>query len=213
MRESGILLHITSLPGRGGIGTLGREAYEFVDFLVKAGIKVWQVLPVGPTGYGESPYQSGSTFAGNPLLIDLETLWDQGLIDGKSIFSMPCEDKVDFETVKVKKDAALRGCFEKSYARVKTQVADYLARTPWLKDYALYAALKVLFELKSWMTWPDEIRKREPEAMAAYTQKLQDEINYQCFLQYIFDMQWRVLKEYANKKGVSLFGDIPIYVA
>ena len=213
MRESGILMHITSLPGRGGIGTLGREAYEFVDFLEKSGVKVWQVLPIGPTGYGESPYQSGSTFAGNPLLIDLETLWDQGLLDGKAIFSMPCESKVDFETVKQKKEQALRACFEKSYTKVKTQVADYLARTPWLEDYAFYAALKSHFELKSWMTWPDELRRREKEAMLVWKKKLQDEFNYQCFLQYLFDMQWNALKQYANKKGIRLFGDIPIYVA
>lgn len=213
MRRSGILLHITSLPGNGGIGTLGREAYEYVDFLAKAGVKVWQVLPIGPTGYGESPYQSGSTFAGNPLLIDLETLWDQGLMNGKDLFSMENLDHVEFEQLKEKKDKALRACFASSFEKVKIPVKDYLDKTPWLKDYALYAALKTKYDLRSWMTWPEEIRRRDKVAINDCENSLKDEIDYQCFLQYLFDMQWRALKEYANKKGVLIMGDIPIYVA
>ncbi len=213
MRRSGVLCHITSLPSEGGIGTLGKEAYRFVDYLVSAGMKVWQVLPIGPVGYGESPYQSGSTFAGNPMLIDLPTLVDQGLMDAKDIPVLPSSSVCDFEPVKAAKDKALRAAFAYGFEKVSRQVKDHVRRTPWLQDYALYAALKTEFELRSWMTWPDNIRLRKKSAVRAYTQRLKDEIDYQCFLQYLFDMQWRALREYANSHGISLFGDIPIYVA
>lgn len=213
MRQCGVLLHITSLPSRGGIGTLGREACDFVDFLHAAGFRIWQVLPIGPTGYGESPYQSGSTYAGNPMLIDLETLVSQGLMNQKDIPYLPDSSKADFEAVKKAKSTALRACYEKCQDQVRQQIQDYRSRTPWLKDYALYAALKEHFDMRSWMTWPDDIRCRRPEALLAWEKKLKHETDYQSFLQYLFDMQWRKLKEYANAKGIRLFGDIPIYVA
>ena len=213
MRRSGILLHITSLPSGEGIGTMGQEAFRFVDMLKEAGFTVWQVLPIGPTGYGESPYQSGSTYAGNPLMIDLTLLRNQGLLAESDLVSLPESDRIDFEQVKQLKNRALRASFRYGWKKVSTQVHDFLDRTTWLKDYSLYAALKEHFELRSWMTWPEDIRHRRPEAMEAWKKTLRDEIDYQCYLQYLFDMQWRALKEYANNAGVSLMGDIPIYVA
>ncbi|MBE5777475.1 MAG: 4-alpha-glucanotransferase [Clostridiales bacterium] len=213
MRSSGILLHVTSLPTPGGIGTLGETAYRFVDFLKKSGMSIWQVLPVGPTGYGESPYQSGSTFAGNPLMIDIVDLEEKGLLEKGAFEPLPDSDKVDYACVSAQKDALLRQSFAYAYEKVKDQVEAYTASQEWLSDYALYAALKKKFDLRSWMEWPDDARLRKDEAMAAYKEELKDEIAYQCYVQYLFDLQWNALKDYAHANGVKLFGDMPIYVA
>ena len=213
-RCAGVLLHVTSLPEKGGIGTLGETAYQFVDFLKKSGMRIWQMLPVGPTGFGESPYQSGSTFAGNPLLIDLKTLEKQGLLP-EGAFEPLCDSaKVDYDAVRVQKEMLLRKSFAYAYEKVKADVDAYvLSQKDWLPDYALYAAIKGRFENRSWMEWPAEVRHRTEEAMAYYKEELKDEIAYQCYVQYLFDMQWQALRTYANGKGVKLFGDMPIYVA
>lgn len=213
MRSCGILLHITSLPTPGGIGTLGETAFKFVDFLKKAGMSIWQVLPVGPTGYGESPYQSGSTFAGNPLMIDMPALEGMDLLPKGAFQPLPDGDKVDFEAVRAQKEMLLRQSFEYAYARVEKEVAQYVSQNPWLEDYAFFASLKQKFGGISWMHWPDDARVRDEEAMARYREELQNEINYHCYVQYLVDLQWTALKDYAHAKDVRLFGDMPIYVA
>jgi len=216
MRQSGILLHLTSLPSPGGIGTLGQEARQFVNFLHKAGMRVWQVLPITPTGYAESPYQCFSTYAGNPLLIDLPTLARQGLLKlPEPLAEDEQADRVDFAALIVRKNALLTQAFEQSYHKVEGKVARFRRQQAlWLEDYALFMAIKQHFGGISWQDWPDEdIRLRKPAAMAAYRQRLAREVNREAFIQYLFFSQWQALKAYANKKGIAIFGDLPIYVA
>ena len=211
MRESGILLHITSLPSRGGIGTLGKEAFAFIDFLHDAGMQVWQVLPVGPTGYGESPYQSASTYAGNPMLIDLTALQAQGLLDSADFPTLPDDALVDFETVRAQKDALLRKAFSRVQDFSATQA--FAQSHAWAADYALFMALKTHFGGVSWQSWPQEIRLRNKAALDTLRQELQQEIDYHLFVQQLFFAQWADMRAYAAKQGVKLFGDMPIYVA
>ena len=217
MRTAGVLLHISSLPSPGGIGTLGREARGFVDFLNASGFAVWQMLPVGPTGYGESPYQSTSTFAGNPLFIDERDLIEKGLLPKDALSDAADETEntgyVDFERVKAQKKHFLECAFQYAFERCRRDVDAFRAANAWLDDYAVYAALKEKFDLKSWMEWPDEYRFREPQAMKAAREELSGRIDYYCFEQYLFALQWDSLKAYANAHGVRLFGDMPIYVA
>ena len=212
-RSSGVFAHITSLPSPGGIGTLGRTARQFVDYLADTGAGIWQVLPVGPTGYGESPYQSTSTFAGNPLLIDIPTLVQSGLLPREDVITLPDTDKVDFPALIPAKQKMLEASWRASWPKVQEKVAAFEAAHPWLKDYCLYAALKEQFGQTSWMTWPDEYRLRRKRALKKAETDLADRINYHKYLQYIFDRQWSALKKYANNKGILLFGDMPIYVA
>lgn len=213
MRLSGILLHISSLPGPDGIGSLGREAHRFADFLRMAGMRIWQVLPVSPTGYGESPYQSFSTYAGNPLLIDLEALREEGLLRGAA--DGESAESVDYTAVMAAKERALRSAYAAGRERYRDELAAFLAaESAWLDDYALFYALKKHFGGGSWMDWPVEaLRMRQPAAMAEYRGKLAEDIGYQVFVQYLFFRQWRQLKAYANSQGIQLFGDMPIYVA
>ena len=215
MRQSGILLHITSLPGPEGIGTLGQEARDFADFLQASGMSLWQVLPIGPTGYGESPYQCFSTYAGNPLLIDLRTLEAEGLLAASAPPTWADDSKVDFPAVIAWKEERLRQAFKQSGDKLKHETQQFLQeQAHWLDDYALFRAAKQHFGGGSWMAWPDEaLRMRQPEAMAKYRKQFSDEIAFQVFIQYLFFRQWRALKAYANSRGVLLFGDMPIYVA
>ncbi len=216
MRCSGILLHITSLPSPGGIGSLGQEAYDFVDFLQAAGMRIWQVLPVGPTGYGDSPYQSTSVFAGNPLLISCRKLREDGLLsyqDGEEMVPLDPE-KVDYEQVKINKDPLLRRCFTQSADRLRDQLEAFEAAHPWVTDFALFTAAKNHFGQVMWTKWPDEgLRLRRPEALEKYRRILEKEIRFQIFCQYLFRRQWAELKKYCKEHGVRLFGDMPIYVA
>lgn len=215
MRQSGILLHLTSLPGPEGCGTLGQEARAFVDFLEASGMSIWQVLPISPTGYGESPYQSFSTFAGNPNMIDLRTLVQEGLLPELPHFDTRDASQVDFPAVIAYKDEALRVTYRHAREKVKeAQEAFRREQAHWLDDYALFRAIKKHYNNISWMDWPDEsLRKRHPDAMAFYTAQFADEIDFHVFTQYLFFKQWAALKAYANGKGIQLFGDIPIYVA
>ncbi len=215
MRSCGILMHITSLPSPYGIGTFGAEAEAFVDWLKSAGQKYWQVLPIGPTGYGDSPYQSFSTFAGNPLLIDLDELVRSGLImRAKCAAADYGADPtyVDFEKVNETKMKLLREAYSGFQAD-----AGYTAfveeEKDWLEDYALFMALKTENKLVSWTNWSDDLRFRKPEAMKEAKERLKNEIGFWKFLQYIFFTQWDRLKSYANKNGIELIGDIPIYVS
>lgn len=215
MRQSGILLHLTSLPSPGGIGTLGKEAYEFVDFLVEAGMNIWQVLPISPTGFGDSPYQSVSTFAGNPLLIDLPTLMEEGLMPEAPLQEFGEQpDSVNYGELVQGKTQLLKQAFEYSREKLGKELNAFRRKQPWVKDYALFSAIKEHFNLISWMEWPDEdIRMRKRAALKRYGDMLKDEVDYYTFIQYLFFKQWYQLKTYANQKGIKLFGDMPIYTA
>lgn len=208
-------MHITSLPANEGIGTLGRPAFEFVDWLKSAKQKYWQVLPIHPTGYGDSPYQSPSAFAGNPLLIDLWQLVDEGLLKPEDIKGNEYgEDpsNVDYEKVNAQKSLLLH----KAFLNFEESVA-YLAfvgdQSWWLEDYALFMAIKEAMGLRSWLTWDKPLKKRDPAALKQFSDDNITAIKYHRFVQYVFFNQWKKLKAYANKNGIEIIGDIPIYAA
>lgn len=216
MRQSGILLHISSLPGPGGIGSLGQEAYDFADFLKSSGMSIWQVLPMGPTGYGESPYQSSSVFAGNPMLISTRKLRKDGLLDysDEEEFVPADLSKVDFPAVRASKEALLRKCFEQSEQKLAKKLAAFKAEEPWVEDFALFTAVKQHFDNVMWTKWPDEgIRRHRQSDVRKYKALLDTEVRYHIFCQYLFSKQWYAFKAYCNRKGIQLFGDMPIYVA
>lgn len=216
MRRSGILMHISSLPGPGGIGSLGKEAYAFADFLKASGMAVWQVLPLGPTGYGESPYQSSSVFAGNPMLISCAALREAGLVaydDGEE-FTPNDPERVDYPAVRESKEKLLRRCFAQSEGKLQKELAAFRRENPWVEDFALFTALKARYGGAMWTKWPDrEVRRRQPAALERCRRELDGEIRYHLFCQYLFFRQWFALKRYCNGLGIRLFGDMPIYVA
>lgn len=216
-RSSGILMHITSLPNTQGIGTFGKEAYEFVDFLKSSGQSYWQLLPIGPTGYGDSPYQSLSTFAGNVLLIDLEVLKEKGLLKDEDFagrdFGLNPEI-VDFTKVNKEKNELLRIAFDRAKEAYKREMDTFVEEhKQWLNDYILFMALKHDNDLESWQEWPKALRTREEKAMKKARKEHEEEMRFWTFVQYIFFKQWHELKVYANKNGIEMIGDIPIYVA
>lgn len=212
-RGSGIIMHITSLPNKYGIGSFGEEAFKFVDFLKNAGQKYWQVLPLGPTGYGDSPYQCFSAFAGNPYFIGLDLLVKDGLLRLEDIENIDLgqeKERVDYYKIFKNKMEILK----KAYKNNKESLEEFkLENKNWIEDYGLFMALKNKFDLKAWYTWDKDIRFREKEAMDKYKKELEDEIGYWIFLQYVFHKQWSSLKEYANSNDIKIIGDIPIYVA
>lgn len=216
MRRSGILMHISSLPGPGGIGSLGKEAYAFADFLKASGMAVWQVLPLGPTGYGESPYQSSSVFAGNPMLTSCAALREAGLVtydDGEE-FTPDDPERVDYPAVRESKEKLLRRCFAQSEGKLQKELAAFRRENPWVEDFALFTALKARYGGVMWTKWPDrEVRRRQPAALERCRRELDGEIRYHLFCQYLFFRQWFALKRYCNGLGIRLFGDMPIYVA
>lgn len=201
----GILLHLTSLPSSYGIGTLGQAAYDFVDFLRDAGQSCWQILPIGPTGYGDSPYQSFSTFAGNPYLIDLDFLIQDGLLTQAEVDEITWgarADQVDFALLYRQRLPILR----KAYERFRVApAADFGAfcdtESDWLEDYALFMALKGHFGGGAWTEWPSEFQRREPEAWRGARGALAEEIDFHQFLQYQFYRQWHRFRAYARQKG------------
>ena len=214
MRTSGILMHITSLPGEYGVGTMGKQAYEFVDFLKKAGQSIWQILPLTPTGFGDSPYQSCSTFAGNHYLIDLPTLVQEGLLTEQDLEGIRwniSEDKVDFGLLYNNRLKVLRA----AYGRF-TPGADYEAfcaeNSSWLPDFALFMALKDKFGGKTWYEWEEKLKFRDPDAIWAARGELKEQISFFSFVQYLFFKQWTALHDYAQKSGITIIGDVPIYV-
>jgi len=216
-RSSGILMHITSLPSPYGIGTFGKESYEFVDFLVKAGQSYWQILPIGPTGAGDSPYQSFSTFAGNPYFIDFDLLKKEGLLKKEDYENVHFGDnptKVDYGKIFNNKMSILRIAFQNSRGKYHKEIKKFKEENKdWLENYSLYMAVKSKFNLKSWQEWDEDIKLRDKKALESYKEKLEEEIEYWTFLQYLFFQQWSNLKRYANMNGIKIIGDIPIYVA
>jgi 4-alpha-glucanotransferase len=221
-RSSGILLHPTSLPGRYGIGDLGTAAYQFVDFLVEAGQSLWQILPLGPTGYGNSPYQSPSAFAGNPLLISLDALVEEGLLEEDEVSSLPghflIEDRVHYEAVSHFKLPLLKRASERFSTQASNDQRSAFdtfceANANWLDDYALFMSLKDAFNDTSWNTWEQDIALRKTEAVKQWQEKLADDVFMHKFWQHVFFQQWFKLKAYTNERGVQIIGDIPIYVS
>lgn len=216
MRKSGILLAISSIPSKYGIGTFSKEAYDFVDFLEEAGQKLWQILPLGPTGYGDSPYQSFSTFAGNPYYIDLEEFIERGFLEEEECENSDFLDGayVDYEKIFHTKFALLKKAYKNSNVREDESFQIFVKENAkWLDDYALYMAVKDSQGGISWSEWEEDIKLRKPAAMKMYYEKLEDEVVFYQFQQYYFAKQWKTLKKYANDKGIQIVGDIPIYVA
>jgi len=214
-----VLLHPTSLPGRFGIGDLGPEAYRFIDFLANTGQQLWQVLPLGPTGFGNSPYMCYSAIAGNPLLISPERLREDGLLTDEDLHRMPefPANRVDYDRVVAAKMALFRNaCDRFSHASEEYQQKFQTfcdSKSDWLDDYALFMALKQDNQDKSWHEWDPGLLKREPAALEQVRRKLSREIFFHKFLQFEFFRQWSDLKHYANEREISIIGDIPIYVA
>ena len=214
MRKSGILMHISSLPGPYGVGSMGRAAYDFVDFLVSAGQAYWQILPLSPTGYGDSPYQSFSTFAGNHYLIDLDTLVSEGLLlpgELEGIDWGTAEDRVDFGKLYNERARVLKLAFDR-FEETEDYHAFVRSNADWLEDYALFMAIKEHFHGRDWQNWSVSLLMRLPPVMDAYREELKDAIRFQYFLQYTFFRQWKALRSYANSKGIRIIGDVPIYV-
>ena len=219
-RSSGVLLHPTSLPGRFGIGDLGETAYHFADFLHASGQKLWQVLPLGPTGYGDSPYACYSAFAGNTLLISPERLLKQGLLAETDLANLPAfsTDRVDFEVVHQNSDKLLKiafDCFKSSSdSALNSAFQIFCSRqVSWLDDYALFRALKDDNDGVLWSEWEPELVKREPGVLVHAQEQLRDQIEAQKFYQFLFFRQWFELKNYCNQLGIRIIGDIPIFVA
>ena len=217
MRTSGVLMPISSIPSPYGIGTMGKQARKFVDFLVKGGQKYWQILPICPTSYGDSPYQSFSSFAGNPYFIDLEYLCKDKLLTKKECESFQWGSNpkyVDYGIMYESRYALLR----KVYARfTKKEPQDFEKfcenEKQWLDDYALFMALKDANGGQAWSNWDKSLRLREKKAMEEATEKYSEEIRFYKMLQYLFYQQWNALKTYANEAGIEIIGDVPIYVA
>jgi 4-alpha-glucanotransferase len=217
-RTSGILLHPTSLPGPFGIGSLGRQAIKFVDFLETAGQKLWQVLPMGHTGYGDSPYQCFSIFAGNPILIDLEFLVNDGLLHINDLppgYHLP-DEKVEYGNVINFKKAALKKAFLNFSGsdHSKDEYHKFVAENEaWLHDYAVFISIKETLGGMPWWDWSEDLKLRNKKRIDAFVSENQNEIQFHKFVQYLFNKQWQSIKKHANSKGIAIVGDIPLYVA
>lgn len=216
-RSAGILMPITALPSPWGIGTLGKAARDFLDFLTDSGQTYWQMLPIGPTGYGDSPYQPFSSYAGNPYFIDLDDLCEAGLL-GKRDYADPDwgaePGRVDYGLLYQKRFPVLRKAVERLWSAKEETVRSFCrAEAHWLEDYALFMALKDSFGGAPWQNWPEELRRREPRALEEAGRRLEHEIRFWKGVQFLFFTQWERLKILAEKKGVSIIGDLPIYVA
>lgn len=216
-RASGILAHPTSFPGPHGVGDMGQAAYEFVDWLALGGQQFWQLMPLSPAGLGDSPYSALSAFAGNPLLISIDGLALLGLDTGGDSRGFN-EYEVDFDAAGAYKHAALQRAYQSfkdhGSAELREQLSAFeIAQASWLRDYALFMALRQRFRNASWQDWPDEIRVRDPKTLSRVSEELADVIDFNAFVQFLFRVQWTALKRYANERGIQIIGDIPIYVA
>lgn len=216
-RGAGILMPVSALPGAYGIGTLGKNAYEFADFAAKSGYRYWQVLPVGPTSYGDSPYQSFSAFAGNPYFIDLETLIEEGLLTEEEAAVCDTDgqaDDIDYAAIFHTRFRVLRQAYQRSRHQRKAEYLQFLSENSfWIEDYSLYMAVKFHFDNVKWQLWDEDIRYRKTEALKSYREKLADDIDFWRFYQFKFREQWKRLKAHVNKLGMKFIGDIPLYVA
>lgn len=217
-RSSAVLMPMSSLPSNYGIGTMGKSAYKFVDFLRSAGQKYWQLLPLGPTSYGDSPYSSFSTFAGNPYYIDLDMLVKDGLIKSSELAGIDWgsdPQRVDYGKIYNSRFKVLRIAFKRGEKKFADELEEFrIDNARWLEDYALYMAVKAQFGMKSWIEWEDEdIRLHKPEAVEKYRELLREDVDFYIFTQFLFFRQWVALRDYAHEKGVRFIGDIPIYVA
>jgi 4-alpha-glucanotransferase len=219
-RCSGVLLHPTSLPGPHGVGSFDQEAYDWIDFLVASQQTVWQVLPLGPTSFGDSPYQSFSTHAGNPYLLGLNRMVADGLLEACDLAEVPSfpSDRVDFGGLFHWKLPLLKKAAGRLDASAPTpQAADFRefcqAEAWWLEDYALFMALKDAFDSQAWNQWPEELRLRRPEALDQARSRHAPALHAHRFMQWVFDRQWKALREYANQRGIRILGDLPIFVA
>ncbi|KAB3534099.1 4-alpha-glucanotransferase [Alkaliphilus pronyensis] len=217
IRQCGILLHPTSLPSKYGIGDMGKEAYQFVDFLKRANQKLWQVLPLNPPGYGESPYQCFSAFAGNPLIISIDLLLEDGYLEYNDIEAVPSfsESKVEFQKVKEYKDIIFKKAFN-SFKKLKKDDSYFRFiedNKNWLHDYGLFMAIKDHSNGRPWNKWHHSIAFPTEEVKSKYKHQLKDEVQYYIFLQYLFDKQWRSLRDYSNKQGIKIIGDLPIFIS
>jgi 4-alpha-glucanotransferase len=219
-RSSGILMHPTSLPGKYGIGTLGDEAFRFIDFLRKSEQKLWQILPLGPTGYADSPYQCFSSAAGNPLMIDTDLLVKERLLEPAEISPLeePGEGPVNYESLEPVKLAVLRKAFDRFLAtESRTQKKGFQnfisLNAAWINDYSLFMALREHFSWKPWNTWEKPVRMRDPKTLQHFQKMLSDKIEFQKFIQYLFFRQWFTVRDYAHKNRIRIIGDIPIYVS
>jgi 4-alpha-glucanotransferase len=220
-RTAGILLHPTSLPGRGPCGDLGAGATRFLDWLQSAGITLWQVLPLGPVGYGDSPYTPTSVFAGNPLLVSVESLLAEGWIaEAEPAAASPGDGsaRCDLAAARALKDAVFRRAWEslpaapKDLRQAHTEFVEE-RRGGWLDDWALYSALKERFELREWSAWPDDLARRHPAALALARRELASEIGRHRFVQFLFERQWSAVRDAAAERGIRILGDLPIYTA
>ena len=215
-RSAGILLSVSSLPSKYGIGCFDKAAYKFVDWLKEAGQSFWQILPLGATSYGDSPYQSFSTFAGNPYFIDLEQFIKDGLLTSEEcekadLGKLP--ESIDYSKQYYNRYPLLKKAYKNSNIKNDKDFIDFCNRNCWLEDYALFMALKDFNNGKAWSEWEDDIRLRKKFALERYRSELSEEMYFYKFLQYHFYKQWMKLKNYANEKGIEIIGDIPIYVA
>ena len=217
MRKSGVMLHITSLPGPYGIGSMGQPARDFIDLLERNGQSIWQILPINPTGYGDSPYASNSTFAGNPYLIDLDQLAFDGLLQWHEFqheqwYTYP--DRVDFPILASKRMNILKTA---AWRLLQNPPADYqrflMANRDWLDDYALFMAIKQAHGGSAWRDWPQEYKVYDRKKTAEWTERFRNEVDMCKAIQFLFFRQWSAMKQYANDHHVEILGDIPIYVA
>lgn len=214
-RGAGVLLPVSSLPSKYGIGTFGKAAREWVDFLTRAKQSYWQVLPLGPTSFGDSPYQSYSAFAGNPLFIDLQQLCQAGLLKKGRCKRTPWgEDPsyVDYDTVRAGKEQLLRRAFS-NFKNFRVLERFRKRNQAWVEDYALYMVIKERMNGRPWPEWDEELRLRDPETLETWKKRYKEDVDYHVFTQFLFFQQWSDLKKYANEKGVKIIGDAPIYVA
>ena len=215
-RSAGVLLPLFSLPSAHGIGTMGKAAYRFIDFLLKANQSWWQILPLGPTNYGDSPYQSFSSFAGNPYFIDLELLVEEGLLEEADVRKDWGEDpaRVDYQQVYAYRLEVLQRAMKCGWEREQAEIERFRAENSrWLEDYALFMALKRHFGMLQWTEWNEDIRMRRAEAMERYRMLLAQEVRLFVYIQYLFFKQWYALKQYANERKIGIIGDVPIYTA
>jgi 4-alpha-glucanotransferase len=217
-RASGILLHPTSLPSRGGVGDFGPAAYRFADFLSAAGQGVWQVLPLGPLGYGNSPYSATSAFAGNPILISLERLSEQGWIDRAKIDNLPAASgPVEYDRVFAQKlpllFEAARGFLRSASSESVRRLESFRSENSWwLEDFVLFDALRARYKLACWNQWPSGVAQREPSALAQARQELADDLQIRAALQFAFYEQWQALRDYCADRNIRIVGDVAIFV-